>query len=86
MEQQKTGTVALSYGQKLVGLNFNPSELTTVDTVKKLSAQLIDTVKSVENDSAEHGTLNSTRQLLIDNAVLKVLDAQMAVVKLLTFK
>lgn len=75
-----------SYGEKLVGLDFNPSQKTEVDTVKQLSAQLIDIVKKVEDDSAEHGTLNSTRQLLINNAVLKVLDAQMSVVKLLTFK
>lgn len=80
MEEQKTN------GQVLVGVNFNPSNLTEVDEVKQKFADLIDIVEAKQEDSAKHGTLTANRELLINYAKQQLIGAQMAVVKLLTFK
>nr|ELR5114946.1 hypothetical protein [Providencia stuartii] len=70
-----------SLGQKLVGINFNPSSLSTVDEVKQKSAELIDLVR----DSMESAT--SEEALMIHNeAMRRIVDAQMWAVKAITWK
>lgn len=74
----------LTYGQKLVGLAFNPSEGATHDAVheaKTLAAKLIDMVENGRqpNDSRVKNSLTTA-------ASMAVLAAQMAVVKVLTWK
>ncbi|HHN8581045.1 TPA: hypothetical protein ACRR2I_001518 [Providencia rettgeri] len=68
-------------GQKLVGINFNPSSLSAVDEAKQKSADLIDQVK-VSMDEA-----TSEEALLIHNeAIRRIMDAQMWAVKAITWK
>ncbi|MGI3464041.1 hypothetical protein ACRU22_12085 [Providencia stuartii] len=70
-----------SLGQKLVGISFNPSSLSTVDEVKQKSAELIDLVR----DSMESAT--SEEALMIHNeAMRRIVDAQMWAVKAITLK
>ena len=73
-----------TYGQKLVGLDFNHAEGQTHDVVhavKLAFAELIDTVNDqrTPNDSHIKNTLSTF-------AVTSCLAAQMAVVKVLTWK
>jgi len=78
MEEEKV----LSFGQKLVGLTFNPSGDEKVQRAKELCAELADLL--FQNTQPEHPA--SLNQLLINKAIGDILDAQMNVVKVLTFK
>lgn len=69
----------LTYGQKMVGVSFNPSALPEVDRVKQLAAELIDIAESYHSNPK--GKIQ-----LIELAINQVILAQMAVVKLITFK
>lgn len=75
----------MTNGQKLVGLNFNPSKLTEVDEVKKTFADLIDKLEDKFAVSHEHGTANANREFLFNYAKQKLISAQMAMFKYLTF-
>jgi hypothetical protein len=72
----------LTFGEKLVGLNFNPSNDSKVDTAKKLCAQLADLVHDEMNgrETSEHS------KILEPFTYGEILNAQMNVVKLLTLK
>jgi hypothetical protein len=75
-----------SLGEKIVGITFNPSGDDKVGSAKRACAYLIDLL---DNNRAEHeknGTLDDTRKMLIDHAMMEVLNAQMNVVKVITFK
>lgn len=72
----------LSYGQKLVGINFNPSADDKVSQVKNLCAQLADIVNN-HWENKEHTRLENQ---LYDHAIGEILNAQMNAVKLLTLK
>lgn len=68
-------------GQKLVGVNFNPSSLSAVDEAKQKSSDLIDQVKESMDKAI------SEEALLIHNeAIRRIMDAQMWVVKAITWK
>ena len=72
----------MTFGEKLVGLTFNPSGDQTVYRVKEICAELADLLNY-------HADPNSERplcRLLFDKAIGDILDAQMNVVKVLTFK
>jgi hypothetical protein len=73
-------------GEKLVGITFNPSANPEVDTVKRASAFLIDTLEKHRESAREHGTLTADREFLIDHAIGEVINAQMNVVKAITFQ
>ena len=75
----------VSRGEQLVGLSFNPSANSEVDTVKRACAYLIDVVEKyrVNNEHAE--TLTTNKKLLVDNAIIQILNTQMNVVKVITF-
>jgi hypothetical protein len=75
----------LSFGAKLVGLTFNPSQDDKVGKVKQLFAEIADILEQENNSFAENG-LTSLRQNLYNHAVGEILDAQMNTVKVLTFK
>lgn len=70
-----------TYGQKAVGLEFNPDGNKVVTDVKQQCADLIDLCESLRtpNDSRFKNTL-------ITMAVTSVVAAQMAVVKVVTWK
>lgn len=71
----------MSLGKKLVGINFNPSALSTVDEVKQKSADLIDLVHANMVDS----TLEEA-QSIHNEALRRIIDAQMWAVKAITWK
>jgi hypothetical protein len=74
--QEKT---ELTFGQKAVGLNFNPSGDDKVGQVKQSFADLIDTCDAIK---AESYLANTFKGMAIRSCIL----AQMAVVKSLTWK
>lgn len=71
----------LTYGQKAVGLTFNPSGNKTVNNIKQMYAEIIDTLdaerKKVENPS-EVGAM-------LTLAIREAQTAQMWAVKAVTF-
>lgn len=69
----------LTFGQLMVGLNFNPSNDQRVEKVKKSCAELIDLMNDTRNPDD-----NYVKNVIFDHAVGQVLNAQMNVVKLLT--
>lgn len=75
----------LTFGEILVGLNFNPSGDDTVTRVKKLCAELADILEADRIASVQGGTYNATKQLIVENAFSEILNAQMNAVKALTF-
>ena len=70
----------LSYGQKAVGLSFNPSNSSEVDRVKRLFAEVIDEMVAVR------GTGASEKAHLASIAITQAQTAQMWAVKALTWK
>lgn len=81
METAQT-TQTLTYGQKLCGVNFNPSKDPKVDRAKALSAELADLLYD-HWMGKEHTMLDNQ---IFDHASGEILNAQMSVVKLLTLQ
>jgi hypothetical protein len=75
-----------TFGQKLVGLTFNPSGNEKVQRVKELCAELADILEEAKQESFDEGTFNSLYEKLYNHSVGEILNAQMNVVKVLTFK
>lgn len=73
----------LTFGEKLVGLNFNPSNDDKVGTAKRLCAELADLLM---NDFKENQGESDFKERLLHHAVGEILNAQMNVVKVLTLK
>lgn len=71
----------LTFGEKLVGISFNPSNNPQVDRAKQLCAELADLVKPEILDVS-----NTVRYYLTMHTIGEILNAQMNVVKLLTLK
>ena len=76
-------TIELTFGKKLVGLDFNPSGDPKVHRAKELCAELADLLndnrqKDIEGLFIEH--------CIFSAAVTDILKAQMMVVKSLTLK
>lgn len=72
----------LSFGQKLVGLQFNPSGDGKVNRAKEICAELADMV----NDHWENKEHSRLENQLYDHTIGEILNAQMNAVKLLTLK
>lgn len=73
----------LSYGQKLVGLTFNPSGDDKVNKAKQLCAELADLLHDHVSRPSERSALEN---MLHNHAMGEILNAQMNVVKVLTLK
>ena len=82
------GPRELTQGEELVGLKFNPSSLNAVDKAKKFSAELIDMVLEDHEEATMGGKSMASwnRNILKTAAINAVIAAQMAVVKVLTWK
>lgn len=76
-------TREMTFGEKLVGLNVNPSNDDKVGRAKRLCADLADLLNDEFNNGNETTELQST---LYDHAIGEILNAQMNVVKVLTLK
>lgn len=70
-----------TYGEKAVGLSFNPSQQSNVDRIKILSANLIDEIESLRK-STESGEVKRMCSI----AITEVQNGQMWGVKAATWK
>ena len=75
-------TRQMSFGEKLVGLTFNPSGDQKVQRIKELAAEMADLLEEV-NRTQESSYLGNT---FYGGAIRRILDAQMYSVKFLTNK
>lgn len=87
MEEEKE----LTYGEKLVGLNFNPGNFPEVDRIKKHYAEIIDILnKQRENIKVDTILLDppKTSELprLLSIAITEAQSSQMWAVKAITWK
>jgi hypothetical protein len=71
-----------TFGEQLVGINFNPSEQDDVAKVKAMFAEIAEMMKNNYQTESKH----PLKSLLFDHAVGEILNAQMSVVKVLTLK
>ena len=77
----------LTFGQKAVGLQFNPSGDDNVTKAKQLSADLIDLVEEHKEKVSSQGVqLSWVTNVFRTAAFNTIIAAQMAVVKFLTWK
>lgn len=72
-----------TFGQKAVGLSFNPSGDDAVGQCKQQFATMIDDMQTIMKSEGEERTMKS---VIAEEAILKTIDAQMWVVKALTWK
>ena len=88
MEEQQEPVVTVrevrvpTFGEQLVGLSFNPSGDEDVQKVKELSAEIAEILKRRYSNDPK----TPVKSLLFDHAVGEILNAQMAVVKVITMK
>ena len=75
-------TKILSFGEILVGIEFNPSNDDRVAQVKQKMAEVANILKDAYND----GEKSPVKSLLFDHAVGEIVNAQMSVVKVITHK
>lgn len=80
MEEQK-----LTFGEKLVGLTFNPSQNEKVDKAKRLFAEAADLLKDHIIEVREKKGLSNIGADIFSHAIGEILNAQMCTVKVLTF-
>ena len=73
----------LTFGEKLVGLTFNPSGDEKVQRANELCAELADLVY---NDLANKEVISHLKIQLYEHTIGEILNAQMNVVKVLTSK
>lgn len=74
-----------SVGEKLVGIDFNPGNIGDVAECKQRFAQAINQVIAHKDDAFNQGTLTADKEMLLDEAVKRILDAQMWAVKAITW-
>jgi len=86
MEENQTQR-GLTFGEKAVGLTFNPSGDEKVNRAKQLMADAIDLLKDVEIEKTENGNKMISWEVNVfrTNAFNKIVDAQMALVKYITW-
>lgn len=82
-KQEPTAERELTFGEKLVGLTFNPSGDPKVQRAKEICAELADLVRK---DNEILSIDNSVKHHLLHHTYGEILNAQMNVVKVLTFK
>ena len=76
--------IKLTFGEKLVGLDFNPSGNPKVIKAKQLCAELADLVVSSRSKTLDK--ISHLEHLIYMHAIGEILNAQMNVVKVLTLK
>ncbi len=78
----------MTYGEKAVGLTFNPGNNPDVDAVKKLYAEIIDSLNDkvvAEQNAADH-VPNGEKIRLFKVAITEAQTAQMWAVKAITWQ
>ena len=77
-----TAAPAQTFGEKAVGLSFNPSGFDKVNQAKIMYANMIDMLNDLRNDPASSGE----KKRLASVAITEAQGAQMWAVKALTWK
>ena len=72
----------MTYGEKAVGLTFNPGGNPKVDEIKKLYAQIIDLLAKENPDNAD----TSLKGRILGRAINDAMGAQMWAVKAITYQ
>ncbi|OOH91870.1 hypothetical protein BMT54_01805 [Pasteurellaceae bacterium 15-036681] len=75
----------LTHGEKLVGIEFNVGNRSDVAECKERFAKAIDQLEVHKAETLQHGTLNANKEMLIEEAQKRILDAQMWAVKAITY-
>jgi hypothetical protein len=76
----------LTFGEKAVGLTFNPDGNEKVDEVKKLYATIIDLCSELRKDSGSNEIGKNEKGRLLSLAITEAQTAQMWAVKAITWK
>jgi len=76
----------LTYGEKAVGLKFNPGGNPQVDEVKKLYAKIIDAIIHSGTPDKETDREREERLSMANEAIRQAQTAQMWAVKVITWK
>jgi hypothetical protein len=78
----------LTFGEKAVGLTFNPSGDEKVNKAKQLMADALDLLQQAELEKSDYGKTKQDWEANVfrTNAFNKIVDAQMALVKYITWK
>ena len=84
MDPVQTEEKVLSFGEKAVGLSFNPSSLPEVDAIKKAFAVTIDVMNDLRTKASEAGNAGAARHFSV--AITEAESAQMRGVKAATWK
>jgi hypothetical protein len=71
-----------TFGEQLVGVDFNPCGSDEVKEVKQLFAKIVNILENNYKEKNKH----PLKSLLFDHAIGEVLNAQMNVVKVITLK
>lgn len=73
----------LTYGEKAVGLTFNPSNDPKVQEIKELYAKIIDLLRTVNNGPEP---ISEQHHSLFEIAKMEAMGAQMWAVKAITYQ
>jgi hypothetical protein len=85
MENQEKNQ--LTFGERAVGLTFNTSGDKKVNQAKKLMAEALDLLQQAELEKSDYGKIMQSWEANVfrTNAFNKIVDAQMSLVKYLTW-
>jgi hypothetical protein len=88
MENQTNMEWNPTFGERLVGITFNPSNDPKVQRAKELCAELADLLNEYDREKTDNGNAMSSTlyKNLFHHTIGEILNAQMNVVKVLTFK
>lgn len=83
-QQNTTAPVPLTFGQRAVGLTFNPGNNLEVDRCKRIFAQAIDQMNDLRTAASAVGEAGIARHASV--AITMIEDAQMRAVKAITWR
>jgi hypothetical protein len=85
-EAEAAAKAKVTIGQRVVGVDFNPSGDEKINKVKELCAEMIDLMNQHMIEKSMKDGVTSLHSVIQEHAMCEVLNAQMSVVKVLTFK
>lgn len=84
--EEPTGNREFTFGEKLIGVNFNVTNDPKVQRAKLIAAELVDMVNEKRLENVAEGTDSGINKIIVDHAIGNTIDAAMSVVKVITFK
>jgi hypothetical protein len=81
MEEVELGFPSPTLGERLIGVQYESKDDSEVVQIKRYFARVIDRLEHERVMSNAEGTLNSVKDDIIKEAMMRVADAQMWVVK-----